>query len=758
MSASPPSDRRPLFSAPYHQQTQPKPALPSPSQQHQFAVQHRPSYYASSSIPAERYAASAPDSHAITPLNDSSYRSPRSSHTSSGPSRPAALPYARPPPPSDAGEHSPKTEGHRDRFSFPLQDPDLNFNESERLQSHSLKFGTRMPESIDIRAAIEVCETLCKFAIHYGGNSQQQQQRQHFGAEPAITKPVHLSALNEQERANLLSIRSMNMRMLTGFRNGPRIGDSEQANPSAAATGDSDPTDNSASNKSTNATIHPATINDDSASEQTAGSKPAGTTSHTDSLSSSASSNNDPSIQFGPEPPSDDLTHEMAKAANAMFQLAVRIKSWINMTPEERVLDEEINIIRGRRSLVMEDQGGGGIPGQSVVSSWVPVSTSLKSFAERIGPLDASTTVSGPSGARDAHERLARGGYSSTSGHPNALTDGDGGRVGTPLSGATSLSHGYGSGARASIAVGPNSSSSSLPVSGASNANGSSASRGTVTPYQKYKKRAKRMQPPGRCQSCNSSDTPEWRRGPDGARTLCNACGLHYAKLLKRQQQQLRISLENGTATVPPITFPLRPTQLGSLTDGQSHSSMSQAEDAGHRQSSPSPAPSLSESLDERAAQNTTTTTNSQGETEKDIEAGTGKNGKGGAGHPFSASSSSAPSNATSHTPPPRRRSSYQSAAGDEGDPEAQGPQEHFEKRPRLCSPSAKLSQDVNDERNDDLQPSLEQAMVPSTEAILESASALPGVGTNHPQQPQQQLQSQQQLQHQPSSSQQHHQ
>ncbi|KAI8595228.1 hypothetical protein EDD21DRAFT_313672 [Dissophora ornata] len=44
--------------------------------------------------------------------------------------------------------------------------------------------------------------------------------------------------------------------------------------------------------------------------------------------------------------------------------------------------------------------------------------------------------------------------------------------------------------------------------------------------YQKYRKRAKRTQPPGRCLSCDSSDTPEWRRGPDGARTLCNACGL----------------------------------------------------------------------------------------------------------------------------------------------------------------------------------------------------------------------------------------
>ncbi|KAI9499533.1 hypothetical protein BDB00DRAFT_794374 [Zychaea mexicana] len=48
----------------------------------------------------------------------------------------------------------------------------------------------------------------------------------------------------------------------------------------------------------------------------------------------------------------------------------------------------------------------------------------------------------------------------------------------------------------------------------------------------------------GRCHSCNISETPEWRRGPDGARTLCNACGLHYAKLtrkkaqLEQQQQQ----------------------------------------------------------------------------------------------------------------------------------------------------------------------------------------------------------------------------
>ncbi|KAK3945982.1 hypothetical protein QBC46DRAFT_63764 [Diplogelasinospora grovesii] len=54
------------------------------------------------------------------------------------------------------------------------------------------------------------------------------------------------------------------------------------------------------------------------------------------------------------------------------------------------------------------------------------------------------------------------------------------------------------------------------------------------------KKRRGRAAPPGRCHSCNRIDTPEWRRGPDGARTLCNACGLHYAKLERKRQLENR--------------------------------------------------------------------------------------------------------------------------------------------------------------------------------------------------------------------------
>lgn len=41
-----------------------------------------------------------------------------------------------------------------------------------------------------------------------------------------------------------------------------------------------------------------------------------------------------------------------------------------------------------------------------------------------------------------------------------------------------------------------------------------------------------RATPPGKCHSCSIRETPEWRRGPDGARTLCNACGLRECRSL----------------------------------------------------------------------------------------------------------------------------------------------------------------------------------------------------------------------------------
>lgn len=65
----------------------------------------------------------------------------------------------------------------------------------------------------------------------------------------------------------------------------------------------------------------------------------------------------------------------------------------------------------------------------------------------------------------------------------------------------------------------------------------------------------KRAAPPGRCHSCNRAETPEWRRGPDGARTLCNACGLHYAKLTRKNTMK-QSQASNGS--------PLRPKSMES--------------------------------------------------------------------------------------------------------------------------------------------------------------------------------------------------
>ncbi|KAJ3359734.1 blue light receptor [Allomyces javanicus] len=45
------------------------------------------------------------------------------------------------------------------------------------------------------------------------------------------------------------------------------------------------------------------------------------------------------------------------------------------------------------------------------------------------------------------------------------------------------------------------------------------------------------------CIDCGTTQSPEWRKGPTGAKTLCNACGLRFAK---------RKKMEMEPATVPP--------------------------------------------------------------------------------------------------------------------------------------------------------------------------------------------------------------
>ncbi|SCV02163.1 LAMI_0G16424g1_1 [Lachancea mirantina] len=63
------------------------------------------------------------------------------------------------------------------------------------------------------------------------------------------------------------------------------------------------------------------------------------------------------------------------------------------------------------------------------------------------------------------------------------------------------------------------------------------------------------------CNHCSRKDTPEWRRGPYGNRTVCNACGLFYGKLVKRfGHQRANIFMHYRKNTQPadrrvPATF-----------------------------------------------------------------------------------------------------------------------------------------------------------------------------------------------------------
>ncbi|WFD30329.1 hypothetical protein MSPP1_001347 [Malassezia sp. CBS 17886] len=61
-----------------------------------------------------------------------------------------------------------------------------------------------------------------------------------------------------------------------------------------------------------------------------------------------------------------------------------------------------------------------------------------------------------------------------------------------------------------------------------------------------------------KCASCGKSNSPEWRRGPSGHKTLCNACGLRYARSLSIKRKKRKdgevVTLEatGDPSTVPP--------------------------------------------------------------------------------------------------------------------------------------------------------------------------------------------------------------
>ncbi|GAA6004933.1 PAS domain-containing GATA-type transcription factor [Rhodotorula paludigena] len=57
---------------------------------------------------------------------------------------------------------------------------------------------------------------------------------------------------------------------------------------------------------------------------------------------------------------------------------------------------------------------------------------------------------------------------------------------------------------------------------------------------EKKKKKARVEEGEFVCRDCGTVESPEWRKGPEGPKSLCNACGLRYAKLVSKSKKEQR--------------------------------------------------------------------------------------------------------------------------------------------------------------------------------------------------------------------------
>jgi len=51
------------------------------------------------------------------------------------------------------------------------------------------------------------------------------------------------------------------------------------------------------------------------------------------------------------------------------------------------------------------------------------------------------------------------------------------------------------------------------------------------------------------CTDCGTLDSPEWRKGPSGPKTLCNACGLRWAKKEKKSKPPPTLPAGNSSGS-----------------------------------------------------------------------------------------------------------------------------------------------------------------------------------------------------------------
>ncbi|KAF9273795.1 hypothetical protein BGZ68_001205 [Mortierella alpina] len=409
---------------------------------------------------------------------------------------------------------------HRQGYDNDSDDREGPFRKtSMRSKDLRFKFGTDMPKTVDLKAAIESCDLLCKFALHYASRETRDHR----------LDPSMVSFEDARDRATLQTIRTLNSTILIGSQNNGRNEDTgkrrrsslrqpmaDESRPMRTKEADVDgPGDMGMDDDDDD---DDDDIDDDDADDD----------------------DDDDYTQFGNGPPSHEMVHELAKAATSIFQLAIRIKAWVGMTPEERVLDEDINMIRGKRCLFMD--------GSSMMrmSTLDPHSQQGKEWAMIQAKASSQGMFKTPGVPEHHHQGFKR--PNDVDVEMRSADRWDYSAQSTPVGSLTSNAPSFSPMDTPTANMMIDRSKMVLDSSNKTLAANENNGRDGDAPPQKYRKRAKRTQPPGRCLSCDSSVTPEWRRGPDGARTLCNACGLHYAKLLKRQNQQQAKQLQEQQA------------------------------------------------------------------------------------------------------------------------------------------------------------------------------------------------------------------
>lgn len=96
----------------------------------------------------------------------------------------------------------------------------------------------------------------------------------------------------------------------------------------------------------------------------------------------------------------------------------------------------------------------------------------------------------------------------------------------------------------------------------------------TEVPPPRKRGRKPLNRPKQECKSCKTTQTPEWRKGPDGRNSLCNACGLRWSKavqvkegsaLLRKEEEGVAgaAAAAAGGGASAPIAGPNADTQGG---------------------------------------------------------------------------------------------------------------------------------------------------------------------------------------------------